>query len=211
MPTPWNVRKDWEGETVVIFASGPTMTQEIAYAFRSKNVRCIVINDQFRLAPWADVLYAADWQWWMHAKNADHRNFAGTKVTVSFWPMLGPDIMFLNPGQEYGLSDRDDTLNTCRNSGFQAMNLAVLRGAKELILCGYDYRKVDNKSHNFGDHPEGLANVSDFKCWVRLVTKSAPDFTARGVKVVNCSRKSALKCFPYEPVENVLARIPTNP
>lgn len=211
MPTPWKVPRDWAGDTAVIFASGPTMTQEIADGFKPKKVRCIVVNDQFRYAPWADVLYAADWQWWTHPKNFDIRQFKGQKVTVSFWPLIGDDVMFLNPGQESGLSDRDDTLNTCRNSGFQAMNLAALRGATTLVLCGFDYKKVDGKSHNFGDHPEGLSNASEYSDMVRLVTKSAPDFAARGIQVINCSRKSALKCFPYEPVENVLARIPTNP
>lgn len=211
MPTPWHVPKDWVGDTVVIFASGPTMTQEVADGFKGKKIRCIVVNDQFRLAPWADVLYAADWQWWTHPNNVDTRKFKGQKVTVSFWPLIGPDVLFLNPGEECGLSNRDDTLNTCRNSGYQAMNLATLRGAKTIILCGFDYRKVDGKSHNFGDHPEGLSNASEYADMVRLVTKSAPDFESRGVQVINCSRKSALKCFKYEAVENVIARIPTNP
>jgi len=187
------------------------MTSEVANAFyplRDK-VRTIVINDQFRLAPWADVLYGADWQWWMHPNNRDALDFVGTKVTVG-WPVSFPQVMYLNAGHTTGLDSRADHLATCNNSGHQAMDLAVHFGATTLLLFGFDMRKVDGKAHNFGDHPKGLENNSPFKDFVRLMTLSAPAFYGKRVEVINCTPRSALKCFKHDSLENVIARITSN-
>jgi len=80
------------------------------------------------------------------------------------------------------------------NSGFQAMNLAVKQGATRLLLLGFDFRGA----HWFGQHPAGLGNPSDstMQRWVACMETAAKQLSDRGVEVVNCSRDSALTCFP---------------
>src|SRR4051794_36846444 len=60
---------DWTGGSVVIIASGPSLTVADCETVRNWRVgtpgsRVIVINTSFRMAPWADVLYACDAGWW---------------------------------------------------------------------------------------------------------------------------------------------------
>lgn len=206
MSIQWKVPRDWEGEEVAIFASGPSMTAAIADSLRGK-LRAIAVNDQFRLAPWADVLYAADFQWWHHANNRDALEFAGLKVTVSF-ATLWDQVLRLNPGPQSGLSFSADTLVTCQNSGFQAMNLAALFGATRIYMFGFDMRKVNGRHHNFGDHPHGLIqDAAKFAEWINLITLSATEFARAGVEVFNCTPQSALKCFPTLTLEDVHARL----
>jgi hypothetical protein len=202
----WTVPRDWVGEDVAIFASGPSMDSSIADSLKGR-LKAIAVNDQFRYAPWADILYAADFQWWNHKDNADALLFKGDKVTASI-ATISNEVLFLNPGPVTGLSYRPDTLATCKNSGYQAMNLAVLKGATRLFLFGFDMRTVDGKHHNFGDHPMGLTqDVTKFKEWIAFITKSAPEFKRAGVEVFNCTRGSALKCFPFLTLEDVHARL----
>jgi hypothetical protein len=199
--TPWKVPREWVGETVTVLASGPSMSAEVAEMVRGKTR--VIVDDQFRLAPWADVLYAADWQWWTHENNADARHFAGTKVTLSMACPF-PEVKLLRAGEDYGISDSSDALNTCKNSGWQAINLAYLYGAKRILLCGFDMRKgEDGRSHHFGEHPKGLEPplLSTFR---HYITRSAPELARRDVEVINCTMRSALTCFKKLPLEEAL-------
>jgi hypothetical protein len=74
MTTAWSVPPEWVGETAAILASGPSLTREQCEAVRGK-AKVIAVNNQAidtdcdgvrvpAMAPWADVLYAADAKWW---------------------------------------------------------------------------------------------------------------------------------------------------
>lgn len=69
-------------------ASGPSMTA--ADAARVKAWRdaapereVIVVNTTYRLALWADVLYAMDRSWWNHHKADILRSFHGAKFSAA--------------------------------------------------------------------------------------------------------------------------------
>lgn len=208
--TPWRVPKgEWTGQSAAVLASGPSMTEEVARKLAGvPSLRVIAVNDQFRLAPWADVLYAADWQWWMHRKNYAARSFRGLKVTVSPNTAI-EDVMLLKVDKMEGVSDSAEHLNTCQNSGWQAINLAYLFGARRIFVFGMDMRVGRNgESHNFGEHPDGLNSpVWEFDNWTRMINRSAPALKERGVEVYNCSAVSKLSCFPKKTLEEVLCML----
>jgi hypothetical protein len=52
----------WAGETAVLVASGPSLCPSDVDRVRGR-ARVIAVNDGYRLAPWADVLYACDRRW----------------------------------------------------------------------------------------------------------------------------------------------------
>src|SRR5580765_1895454 len=79
-PQYWKVEPVWAGEPCAILASGPSMSQQVADAVR--RLRTVVVNNTFRLAPWADILYAADSRWWHAAVNKDLVTFQGKRVSV---------------------------------------------------------------------------------------------------------------------------------
>lgn len=73
------------------------------------------------------------------------------------------------------------------NSGFQAVNLAYQLGAKTILLLGFDMCGT----HYFGDHPQGLVQNSPYASFI----KSFETITDE-VEIINCSRMTALTCFP---------------
>ena len=83
------------------------------------------------------------------------------------------------------------------NSGYQAVNLAYLLGAKTILLLGLDMYGT----HYFGPHPSGLVNGSPFDAFI----KCFETIDRRQVEIINCSRRSALTCFPSVPIEYVLS------
>lgn len=95
-----------------------------------------------------------------------------------------------------GISTTPGFIHFNSNSGAQAVNLAFLWGALRLILVGFDMGPLNGKDHFFGSHPKSLARDSPYASMRRNFDKIASDLAERGVKVVNCSEHSHLKCFP---------------
>lgn len=105
---------------------------------------------------------------------------------------------------EPGLSLRPGTLHGGKNSGYQAIGLASMWGATQIVLLGFDFQRTDGKSHHHGDHEGGLPNLGTMSEWVRLMIRMAADLRARGVEVINASRETAITCFERLPIEKAL-------
>lgn len=114
------------------------------------------------------------------------------------WPNVPADIrermQFVRVAREDGLSTTPQRINFGGNSGYQAIGLAYLWGAKRIILLGYDMQKTGGKKHHHADH-KGLPNLGDLDSWRRHMNLLAVDLRKQGVEVLNASRETALKCF----------------
>lgn len=91
------------------------------------------------------------------------------------------------------------------NSGCGAVSLAASRGAKRVILVGYDCKKSGGNVHHHGDHPPSLGNAKSMSKWFPRFDKLAADMKRLRVEVLNASRETALTCFPRIDLETALA------
>jgi hypothetical protein len=100
------------------------------------------------------------------------------------------------PQNGTGLSLDPEYLVTGHNSGYQAINLAVLAGVKKIILLGYDAREPESgkPSHWFGNHPR-IEPQSVFALYRQACKAAAPALKAAGIRVINCSPGSAIDAF----------------
>lgn len=219
------VSRAWAGETVVCIASGPSVTAaglELLRAARERDeIRVIAINDMYLVAPFADVHYFADDKWrrqheagvakrwpWVSFTAAEvkqaWRAFGGQQVTISHWSARDEDGVFiLGCGRQDGLSGSPDTLNTGSNSGYQALNLAVLAGGNPIVLVGYDFRYAGGRSHSHDGHADKHPEANYYAFAERFQTMKGP-LKERGVEVVNTSLGSVLKVFPIKSLAEVL-------
>ena len=209
MPEAWRVPPLWRGERVFCVASGPSSVDLDLSVLDGRRV--IAINDNYRRCPFADLLYFCDWKWWRwHHDRAEFQTFAGIKVTLDervaaadpriFWLKNGDSGEAGSAGRA-GLSERSDSLRTGRNSGYQALNLAVHLGAREIVLIGYDM-KVGPKGeeHWFGQHRDRQGRIvpttaSSIAKWATHFETLLPDLAWRGVTVLNAGPDSAIDCF----------------
>jgi hypothetical protein len=186
----WQVPPLWSGRTVAILASGPSMTQAAADAVRAAGVAAIAINSTLRLAPWADMLYAADPEWWGHASNRDALAFPGLRVSCS---AVRGVHQLRNSGVE-GFDPDPMALRTGGNSGYQGLHIAIHGGAARVLLLGFDMRGC----HWHGPHPAGfkVTTSETYARWVTRFPALGKVARARGIEIVNCTPGSALQCFP---------------
>jgi hypothetical protein len=187
--------------TVVCVASGPSLTAADVTFCRGKAF-VLAIKDAIRLAPWADALYACDAKWWK--KYGDGLDFAGPKYTLDHFAARWATVL-RNTGDS-GLETDPTGLRTGKNSGYQAINLAVHLGATKIVLLGYDMSpdKADPKKHHwFGAHP--WKTTPPYALFLPFFRTLVGPLKALGIPIVNASRRSALTCFPMASLAEALA------
>lgn len=196
------VPKLWPNSTIVCLGSGPSLTQADVDVCRGHHV--IAVNDAYRLAPWADVLYAADARWWRRMGGLS--SFPGRRYSimpdhhqVAQHEFSGIEIL-RNTGV-HGLEMDATALRTGGNSGYQAINLAVHFGATRILLLGYDM----HGDHFFGSHPDKTR--PPFKLCLESFPTLVEPLADIGVTVINCTPGSALTCFPMAPLGAMLAEV----
>lgn len=197
------VERIWPDETIVVLASGPSLTQADVDACRGRRV--IAVKDAVRLAPWADVLYFAGvgvGSWWKTYTTLI-RSFAGLKFTLEpKAEALAP--MLRNTGM-LGLETDPTGLRHGRNSGYQAVNLAVHVGARRIVLLGFDMRRdANNRSHFFGEHAYHTV-PSQYDMFTRCFDSMIAPLQVLGVEVLNATRDTALTSFPRVSLAEALA------
>lgn len=197
------VERRWPGSTITCVATGPSLTQhDVDIARRLGPV--IAINDAYRLAPWADVLYAADPHWWK-AHRIALAKFTGLRFSIQAGAR-GYGATVLRHRGHSGLERDPSGLKTGNNSGYQAINLAVHFGAARIVLLGYDCQRTRGEDHFFGPHIK-MNQTTDarFLEWRAYFATLIKPLAEIGVEIVNATRETALTCFPRAPLETLVA------
>lgn len=193
--------KNWSDKPVVIVASGPSLTDDdvllVKKCLQAGKLRVIVINDNWQLIKFADVLYAADHRWWTtyYAKVAEH--FMGEPWTCdSRIADHYAGVHYIPSVVGAGLPEKKDFIKVGSTSTTQAIELAYIWNARVIALLGLDCQSPGGRKHWFGNHPPSLDEVLPFQRWMEELGILAKELTAEGLAVYNCSRETALTCFP---------------
>jgi hypothetical protein len=165
----------------------------------------VVVNDSYRLAPWAAVHVALDEDWWcVHGRHV-RETFKGESFCVEPSVRDRFGATYLKPVIRDGFSKDWNSPSYGADSGQFAIQLAILKGARRIYLLGYDMgSSPEGKRHWFGDHPKPLRNSSPYDLFLEKYAKAALWCAENGVEVINCSRVSRLECFPRARLEDVL-------
>lgn len=168
-------------DTIVICASGPSLTMEDCHEVMQTDAFVIAVNSTWQMVPSCQVIYAADVRWWNNH--------------IALLPE-GPERWTCDSyaSRTWGLHHFEPPYRGSYNSGLRAMMFAVSLGAKNIILLGYDC-SIRNGTHWHGDHVKsGNPTLPLLNVWQRDFQKLAEYLM--GVNIFNCSRETALNCFP---------------
>ena len=183
------VSKAWKGKAVAIIASGPSLTADDCVLVETSGLTTIAVNSSWRLARFASVIYAGDACWWdayggeidIDAERVTCSRQAASKHGIKHHSMYG----------EY-------------NSGMRAIQLAIDRGAKRIVLLGFDC-SLENGIHWHGPHDKtSNPDVVKVKKWHRQFSRIAAMAKHRRIEVINCSRHTELDCFERVALEDAL-------
>ncbi len=123
----------------------------------------------------------------------------GEKVDPAQW-----GITQLKSLDKPGFSRDKGVVHRGDNSGFQACNMAFTElGAERIILLGFDMMMTGKQRHWFGDHPEEMNVSSNYPACINYFKTVKP--AEYGIEIWNCSRRTALNCFPTHDLDECLA------
>jgi hypothetical protein len=186
-----------KGRVAVILAGGLSMTPEVARKACESSAFVIAINDAWELALEADVLFAADPEWWWATPAAS--GFAGRKLVCGSGVPRAEQV----PSRSLGVGS-----NSALQAAYWVSDLA-----ERIVLCGVDLRD-DELTHFHGRHNRSYVHAGKVSA---LKNPTAGTFErARGgweafaarqdiPLVINCSVRSALQCFQKMTLEQALA------
>jgi hypothetical protein len=198
---------DWAGQTCVVLASGPSLTDEQLAAVADAHVRVITVNSTvFKYPVDPDVVYAGDFMWWkVNGRDAKMRTFGGAdRWTCDRTAAERYGLNWVKGVNALGLG-RGPHIHTNGNSLAQAINLAYLFGCRRILLLGADMKLGPNgERHWHPDHPSPLMQGQDFSGWLFKFNHLAVDLKKESCEVVNCSPGSAMTCFPMSTIEKEL-------
>lgn len=203
----WHPPKLWPGRTVYIIGGGPSIKElDLTPLHKERVIGC---NDAYSLGSWVDVCYFGDYGWieihnkeWI--KRPDGTEHPGLFVFPGLKVTCAPSIKTINDKSILRLERRPAGIcllpgkiawNT--NTGFSAINLAIIFGAKKIVLVGFDMKLEDGESnwhHNLKDSPNAILFKKFKSGSIRMMKELAekcPD-----VEIINANPDSALNCFP---------------
>ncbi len=180
---------NWKDKIAVVVASGPSASTTPLEMARDR-ARVIVVNESWRLAPWADVLYATDGVWW--EQNKGMTGFEGRRVTSSPYAV-----------KAFGI-DLFVTVGSC--SGMRAIHLAEEMKANPILLVGFEMHVGNGVHWHEPYNNKQLRNPGKQQMivWRMDMERLATKLADRGTHVINCTPDSAIKCFPYKPFAEAL-------
>ncbi|MBX9757215.1 MAG: hypothetical protein K2Y29_00450 [Beijerinckiaceae bacterium] len=165
----------------------------------------IAVNDAMLHAPWADVVFSIDTVW-LRRRQAALMQFAGEKVMAvpaaprsMFIPPL-PGVRYLRRVSAVGLSVDPGAIASGFNSGYGALGMAIMRGASEVFLLGYDM----NGPGHFHRGYDWFCRfgVRQYPTWAAMFSRLAE--RSGETRVINCNPASAIRCFPFASIDEVL-------
>lgn len=201
----------WPGASVVIIASGPSLTLEDCELVRqwreAVGGKVVAINKSYERAPWADVLYGCDEiPFWRDNIDGVRATFRGELWTQDAEAAKKYRLHYIRSVRAEGLSRTPGVIHQGFNGTFQAMNLVDQWGAARQILLGVDMSDDGKRTHWHKPHAGAAqANLIDYWACLQEFKRLAADLKAKGVSVVNATRRTALQSFPLVRLEDALA------
>ncbi len=144
----------------------------------------LAVNDAIKFYPEASAIFSLDNRW--IKKNKSFLRNATIPVYLAIpletWPECFVDGAHLYQWvHQDGLSDNPLGLCVGGNSGYAAINLAYLKGAKEIHLVGFDLDPADEEQYIY---------------WARAFNTMVPQLNAKGITVLNHNPDSFITAFP---------------
>ena len=160
--------------------------------------------------PWADKLYGCDERWWYAHEGTEftgekwstHGDAKGNNDKRDIAAKYNVNLVQGRSANDQGFSTNPEIIHYGDNSGYQAVNLAILLGSPYIVLVGFNMSRPNGKGHFFGDHPKGLTNQEQYERWIPQFERAAKALT--DTVIINATPDSALTCFPQMELDEAI-------
>ena len=193
----------WDDRRVFLVGGGPSL-RGFDFSRIEGRGRIVAVNEAaFHCR--ADALFSADFQW-LRRRAEGISAFAGEKFAAlprghALWGAL-PGVAYLEASGARGLSEEPGVIHLGGNSGYGALNLCTLKGARHITLLGFDFR-VEGGRHHYHDEYSWYRRRNDgyLSIWARNFNDCKKQIKKAGIQIINANSISNISCFKKIPLE----------
>lgn len=133
------VKRQEGWKSCLIVGSGPSLRNFNYDRLRGQKV--IAVNSAISKVHWADCFFGADWKWFA-TNGLMLQGFQGERYAAiperfhAITCNLG--LTYLRRSWDEGISEHPGEIKLRANSGYGAIQAAILKGAREITLLGFD-------------------------------------------------------------------------
>jgi hypothetical protein len=202
---------DWPGSTVFLVASGPSTVIEDLKLLEGAKI--IGVAHGYRALQkarmWFDVLVVGGRAFYHHNRLSEIP--CGLIVAAqdyASWHWLtqrDQRLVCMDRAGRYGLTDRRDALAGSESSVMLAINYAVHRGARRVVLLGCDGQPGPDGRRRIGVPQLDTGDArSRYMVQERAMQTQIEPLRELGIEIVNCSPGTALTIYPTADLVDVL-------
>lgn len=204
----------WRGSRCFLIGGGPSLRGFDFSLLRGE--RIIAINRAIEFVPFAELFYSMDWSFYrgiFRKKYGEqlfiaYQRFSGIRCWLNLGNYgYGPEVYSLRGlHSECFPTTLAKGIFSGSNSGYGALMIASCLGASPIYLLGYDLKYDGQRTHFHAGYAAMRSSGNDarMKRFKLHFEKIAPKIKAHGDRVINLNRDSALRCFEFSSISEVL-------
>jgi len=190
----WDISKIWDGKSCFIIGGGSSL-KGFDWSLLSSELT-IGCNDAYKLGEnICKVCIFGDNKWW-NANSEELKKYKG-QIFTNLGVLKTKDIPWVNHLDRKPKGFHTDALGWNNNTGFAAINLALLFGANPIYLLGFDMKLIEGVNNW---HPNRLDKISQHVFIKFLRNESIIDKDWRtkfsNQQIINITNDSNLAVFP---------------
>lgn len=178
-------------DEVFCVASGPSLKKSDCERIEDLGYPVIAVNNAYSMFRQPYALFAGDEDWWRRYGRSVPDSIRCCTASRSASILYGIEY------QRFGAPD------VPFNSGSMAIQFAASLGAKRIYLTGYDC-SIRHGVHFHGRHKGRLRNPSEISVQKWHYEFAGVRDELSHIEIINCSRRTELKCFPLKSLEAVI-------
>jgi hypothetical protein len=205
--------RDWGDRPVLIVGTGPSLVG-FDFASLADIGHVLAVKEAVFDLPFAEACVSIDAKWFRRRTQAltDQPVPLFQAADEAWNGHVIPTATYLRYRRGDGLSDDPAQLAVYGSSGYSALNYAYLRGARRIVLLGFDYRSTDGLHHYARYEWHGATNLNGryLPTWAAGYRTTQRQLADRGVTVINANPTSALDAYlrmPFHDALSVLHRL----
>jgi hypothetical protein len=204
--------KDWGDKPVAIVGGGPSL-KGFDFERLKDRFTIVAVNASMFDIPFADAGFTIDnramREWWPRLLGISYPQFYAVPHHILRLAGGPPtrQMNFIRRQQGAELTTMPSRITAGGTSGFGALHLAFLRGAKKIVLFGFDYSSGNGQwHHNEGHYTfQQQQDAAQWQRWAKNFDRAAVILKGHNVEVINASPESAIQAFPKCSIEEAVS------
>jgi len=175
------VKGDWSDRDVYVIGAGPSLE---GFNFGVLDGYTIGANRSAVVAK-TDAMFSLDWKYCVeaHEEILEYPGEIYMAIMTKHETKFNPRVTYLKAHREGSMSTNPAEVIGL-NSGYGAVNIAILKGAKKINLLGLDM-KLGAKKHFHGGYEWDRSKGASYNAWARRFKNAKDKIDELGVEITN--------------------------